>query len=671
MSTASRHHNISRHAVQMILALALAIAVASPALAKKHAAHPPTPPTQTESALKAAEAKEWDEAELHARKSGDTVLVKLVTWMYLQDADARAPFAAITAFIRANPDWPQQARLHLRAEQSLRYSEVPDAVLGKWLEANPPVSGTGKIALAELMMRRGASLSDGKVQFLIRDAWRNGDFEEAEEERLLGAYKDVLRSQDHISRVDYLLWEDHMQAAQRVLDLLPEDQRQLMRARLALEEDAGDVDFYIAHVPRALLSDPGLILARAQWRANKGDTEGARDLLLSAPVPVPYPQKWWKLRDSLIREAIGRRDYKMARKLLANHGQTGGPEYADALWLSGWLSLEFLQDPQDAYLQFYHMFDAVKHAMSKSRAAYWAGRAAEGAGDAEAARGWYVTAASYPTTFYGQLAYAALYEGQPLRLPVEPVISKEERAQFKKSDMVHAIGLAARAHASDLATALLHHMIDEAPDSTQASLAASVGDEIKSALLSVRGAKRANQRGIMLVKTGYPTLKISSTLDIEPALALAITRQESEFDPNAKSKSGALGMMQLLPRTAKEIARKTGVRYSESRLREPAYNMQLASNYLLRLIKGYDGSYVMAVAAYNAGPGNVRGWISDFGSPHSGLEGAIDWIEMIPFIETRNYVQRVIENLEIYRHLLSKGGHRPPLSIEEDLKRAS
>lgn len=618
-------------------------------------------------ALRFAERKEWSNALGHARREGGA-LKTLITWMYVQDQDSRASFHEITGFIKSNPDWPQQQRLKLRAEQSLRFSDVSPRELKQWFDENPPISGIGRIRLAEMMLKEGASLSDDKVQFMIRDGWRNGDFEEVEEIRIVAVYNDILRPQDHLTRTDRLLWEEKTKAAERMLPYLKEGEKLLARARIALINNNSDAGFHVSRVPASFSKDPGLMHARMIWRARRGDAEGVREILFSAPTPVPYPERWWRQREVQVREAIDNKQYSLARKLLKNHGQVDGAEFAEATWLSGWLSLEFLKDPQDAYLQFYKMFDAVKFPVSRARAAYWAARAAEKANDRSAASSWYNTASSYPTTFYGQLAIAKTKGGDAmLSLPSDPSLSNSERSSFASRSIVRAVKIAIDEGKNDLASNLLYNVIDEAESDAQAHMAAAVASDIGSKLLSVRAAKRAAQRNVVLVELAYPTLKLNDGLPIEKPLALAITRQESEFDPRAKSRANAMGMMQLLAGTAKETARKAGVAYSAGRLYEPDYNILLGSHYLGRLINAYDGSYVMAIAAYNAGPGNVRKWVAQFGQPDGTLEGTINWIEKIPFTETRNYVMRVMENLQVYRARLNGG--RAPLKINEDMRR--
>lgn len=616
-----------------------------------------------------AERKHWDAALVGAKASGNSALMTLITWQYLLDPDSGASFHEITEFIRRKPDWPRQDRLRLRAEQSLRFSNTPDEEVKRWFEANPPVSGAGKIRLAEIALNEGAPENSGKVSELLREGWRDGDFDESEERRILASHGRALREEDHIRRADRLIWDEKFTAAARMLDYLPDGKRALVRARIALLNDAPDAPGALARVPQSLRSDPGLLYSRLMWRARREDDAGVREVLLAAPNPVPYPEKWWKIRERQVREAIDAENYSLARKLLANHGQTGGAALADAVWLSGWLSLEFLGNARDAHAQFSGMYNDVKFPVSRARAAYWAGRAAEKAGDRENARGWYAAAEAYPTTFYGQMAAGRLNAGKPLKFPAETTVSNEERRRFKNDEITRAIRLAAEAHAVDVATVLLHHQIDNAKGPGQAALAAELSSDVHSVMFGVRTAKRAlQQNNVVLYQAGYPRLKLPSGLPVEPALVHAVTRQESEFDASARSRAGALGLMQLLPGTAKEVAQKADLSYSASRLYDPHYNIRLGSLYLNRLISGYEGSYVLAIASYNAGPGRVRQWVKQFGSPGSTPEEVINWIEKIPYVETRNYVQRVMENLQVYRQLL---GSEENIILAYDLTRGN
>lgn len=614
-----------------------------------------------EEALAFALRKRWPEALAASHTGGDAALSRLISWQAMLDPDSGATFQNITGFIREHPDWPAQARLKVRAELALRDTPAADDAVMAWFEANPPVTGVGKVKFAEALMRAGASPTEERVRFLLRDAWRNGDFGEEEEKRLLTEYGALMREQDHVARADRLLWDDKLKAAERMLPLLPAAEQAVAQARIALMENAKNAGALVAQVTKSAQAHPGLLFARLQWRAARNDDDGVREALLAAPVLVPYPEKWWKPREMAVRRAIDEKKYDLARRLLANHAQTEGQELADALWLSGWLHLEFLRKPHEALVFFDRMYREAKFPVSRARAAYWAGRAAERMEEKDAANAWYVAAAANTTTFYGQLAHARARGKAALTLPQEP------SPRRVGGELAQAAKLALSARAYDTASTLIYHLIDNAKDDAEAAGAARIAAEAKSQVMAVRAAKRAMQRGVVL-GIGYPRLKLPDGIAVEPALALAVARQESEFDPEARSRAGARGLMQLLPATAREVARKAAIGHSETRLTESGHNVRLGALYLGRLIESFDGSYVLAIAAYNAGPARVRGWLAEFGWPGNSPEEAVDWIEKIPFPETRNYVQRVLENLQVYRHLLG-GKTSPSLKLEEDLAR--
>ena len=643
--------------------LTTALTVAAPAA---HAALSEGVLSHARSAFTFAERHDWDNALAHAASSHDKALQKLMTWQFLLDVDSGATFGEITRFIRANPDWPDQKKLCTRAEMTMRDIKPSDSDVIAWFNEHPPVTGFGKTALAEAVAG-SANPSKEKIDYLLRDAWRNGDFDEKGEMVFLAAHGSVLTAEDDFTRIDRLLWEEKVDAAERMLERVPSAQRKMFEARIALQNSKG-VGTALAVVPSEYKENAGLLYDRVRFRVQQGENDDARDLLMHMPAHLPYPEKWWKLREAQVRRAIDEGKYDQAQKLLDGYEQLSGNELADASWLKGWLSLDFLKKPAEARTAFQSMYENVKFPVSKSRAGYWAARAASASGDEQGAKTWYANAAAFPTTFYGQMAAFKLSGKAPLVMPQAPAISTAEKKKFENSDMARAVEIASELNQNALATKLLALTIDGTDDDKIIVAAAGFAKDLGKPNLSVRVAKKAMQQNIILVDAGYPRPKIPEDLAVEDALALAISRQESEFDPQAKSRAGAVGMMQLLPGTAKEIAKKADVGFKRLRLVEAGYNMTLGSHYLARLINGYDGSYIMGIAAYNAGPGNVRNWKAEFGAPDKSVDGAVDWIEKIPFYETRNYVQRVLENLQIYRQL-EAGSKDQPLMIGEDLLR--
>lgn len=617
------------------------------------------------SAFTYAERGDWNNALAHAKASGDAALVKLVTWQYVMDADSMAPFAEITRFIDDNPHWPEQKKLRLRAEQSLRDDTVPDHDILAWFNGETPVTGIGRIALAEAW-RRGRMADGARISELLREAWRGGDFDEAQEKNILAAHGRLLTAADHIARLDRLLWEEKTAPAKRMLPLVPEAHEKMFKARIALISDSRLASMQLALVPSSLKNDPGLVYDRMRYRARRKDDRGVRDMLAAAPASPPYPEKWWRYREMQVREFIAARRYGDALKLLAAHGQVQGTGLADALWLQGWIRCEFQDSCRPAYDDFAALYEKVRYPVSRARAAYWAGRAAYRSGDQANAAAWYARAGAYATTFYGQLGLLKSGAAAPLELAPPPPVSESDRSDFERNDAVKAVRLALKFDQTAIAGRLVNAMIDSGESDAQMAQLADLGIGGGHAFLSVRAAKKALQQNVVLLRSGYPLPSTPKT-GLERPLTLAITRQESEFDPRARSPSGALGMMQLLPSTAKEVAKKNAIAYAAERLYEPAYNMTLGSLYLKRLIDSYDGSYVLAIGAYNAGPGNVRKWVQSFGTPENDMDRAVNWIETVPFAETRNYIQRVLENLQVYRAV--EGGSAEPLQLGADLKR--
>lgn len=619
------------------------------------------------SAFEFAARKEWPNALQEARLANNKALEKLIEWQSLLDPESGAGFLDISEFIMANPNWPDIKKLRVRAEMALREVAVSDDTVLLWFADEPPVTGYGKLALADALSRQ-TPMPKEKVDTLVREAWIGGDFDESQEKELREKYGSLLGKDEHIARADRLLWEEKTHPAKRMLPLVPASYRTLYEARIALINDKKTAALYVGKVDGKLRKDPGLTYDRMRYRARRDDASGVREMLLAAPAEVPFPEKWWRHRESQVRKAIGEGNYKAAQKLLKHHGQTEGVNQADAIWLSGWLELEFLKQPKKAYDIFYRMYDSVRYAQSRSRAAYWTARAAEKSGDKETASNWYNTAAAYPMTFYGQLASTILNGAAPLHIPAQPKINDAARQKFESSDIAQAVQICIELDNMPLANKLISFLVENASDKEQAALAAELGVRDGYPYLGVRGAKKALQNNMVLIDTGYPTPSTPVDIPIERPLALAIIRQESEFDPGAKSPANALGYMQLLPSTAKEMAGKLEMGWSVGSLYDTEYNMTLGSYYLSRLINSYNGSYVMAIAAYNAGGGNVRNWVKDFGTPGNSVDGAVNWIETIPFAETRNYVQRVLENLQVYRHIESDG-KTPKLLLDEDLIR--
>ncbi len=622
-----------------------------------------------------ADKEKWQEVEYHARVSREPALKLLAGWMEYRSRGSGARFEDITAFIAAHPDWPDNDLLRQRAEEAIT-PLTPVSSIVRWFLHNPPVTGDGlkALALAEknLDAQDKGRYSEKEVNVLLRRAWVQANFGEKEEAEFLAEYGHLLSQDDIHARIDQLLWQRKLDQAGRILALASAGQRRLFNARIAFIKNSKQAESALSAVPKPLYNDAGLLYDRIAWHNRKGEDEKVAKLLASAPPSPPYPHKWWELKNDRIRVLIREQNYQEAYHLAAHHGTEKGEDFAEAEWLSGWLALSFLQQPDIAYKHFYRLYHGVNFPVSLARGAYWAGRAAEKRGDKEVANNWYKAAARHPDSFYGQLAALKLSKSQHLPLPAIPVVTANDKRAYARNLLVRAAYIAGNANRYDLVKKLLKSAVAQARTPGEIRLITETGLALRRQYIAVETAKYAARKGTLVTSTSYPLFAAMPPLPLEQALALAVIRQESSFDQHAESPAGAKGLMQLMPATARGVARELRLHYAENLLKsDHKYNIRLGSYYLSKLIDNFSGSYVLAIASYNGGQGNVRKWLRQYGDPReaSTPEEVVDWIEMVPFSETRNYVQRVLENTQIYRQILHKGGAMPSLWLEKDLLR--
>ena len=607
---------------------------------------------QYKAAFKAAQAHQWQTAEKLADQAKDPLPAKALSWLRFSTTDSGAAFSAIDHFLRTNPDWPQQTMLRRQAELAMKEVLSDDAAIA-WFKRNPPLTPTGAIRYAKALLAKGRK---AEATAFVRRVWREFDMDRHEERNFRRAFHKLLRSEDHAARLDRLIWDQRVGSARRQMHRVGRDQQYLAQARLMLMRRVGGVDNAIARVPVKLQTDPGLIYERLRWRRRKGFSDGAIELLHDPPKELDHPAKWWAERGILARRALRDGNVTLAYRLARDHRQTGGAPFAEAEWLAGWIALRYLGDSEVARMHFTRLYNNVRYPISRARGAYWIARAIEadrnnaGENHLADAAAWYKTAAEYTTTFYGQLAADRL---RAARNPVPPPEPKPTAAQVKAFEQLELVRVTRMLDAlgqDDIVDRFVSRLSDSAKTPEEWTLVARLATDIGRSDLAIKVAKRAIKQGVVLTVDGYPKLELRRELPVEPALIHAVIRQESAFDATAVSGAGARGLMQLMPSTAKLMARQLRVRYSKSKLiSDPLHNLSLGSAYLEHLRENYDGSLILTLAAYNAGPGNVQRWLRENGDPRnfSPLD-AIDWIESIPLPETRNYVQRVLENLTVY-----------------------
>ncbi len=587
-------------------------------------------------------------ARSFADKVRDPLASKILRWLDMTKPGSRASFEQTAEFLGTNPDWPYQNDIQRLAETKMP-ADLPDDEVIAWFGLYPALSPEGTSAHADALLRGGRT---AEAVALIRRSWVELDFTRDQERDYRKRFNEHLRVEDEWARLDRLLWDRQRYAAQRQAKRLGGGYPALADARLRLAFRNGAVDNAINRVPRDLKTDPGLIYERANWRRRKGRTDGVLELMAGLPETLPQPERWWALREWSARRALETGDATRAYELASRHGLESGLGFAEGEWLAGWIALRRLDRPRDAYLHFAKMFDGVNSPLSKSRAAYWAGEAALAIDKPDYANRWHLNAAVYNTTFYGQLATQRL--GKPLQVPSAPFPEPgtSVRQDFESRDLVRIIRLLGRMDEHRLQKIFFIRLRAAAATPSDFALAARLAEQVGRPDLAIRIAKSARHEGVILPNSLYPTIPLSGQSP-EVSLVLSVIRQESAFYTNAVSGAGARGLMQLMPRTARNVARSMKLPYSSSDLTaDPDYNLRLGRAYLSRLVERFEGSYILALAAYNAGPTRAQRWMKANGDPRDPAVDPVDWIEAIPFSETRNYVQRILEGLAIYRQML-------------------
>ena len=622
---------------------------------------------QTVKALRLIDKNKWKEAQELVAESKDPLTAKIYHWLLLTNTDKgewnNQLFISLSQFIRHNPQWPRVEKMKKTAEEVMPDTLSNDEVIA-WYEDFPPQSFKAMRRYMDALIINGKR--DQAKEMLAR-WWASSEISRSQQKQIVRDYKTYLTLDAHKKRCDTLLYKGEYGNALAIADLLGNGWPQIARARMALAKNkSSGLGRLIDAVPESLQNDPGLLYERLRWRRKRNLDKGALEILYKAPpaeqVQDEYKERWWKERHIMIRRLLEKGQYQQAYELAAAHIQNDGFAYAQAQWLAGWLALRLIHSPTEAYERFTAFYAKVETPVSKSRAAYWAGRSAEDMGQSVMAQDWYKKAAEFKMTYYGQMAGAALSQENQLPQRRLPHLSSSQKEAYKRSELVQASDIFLDAGWFDISEDFLEAFLkkDETPKAYR--FAAEHAAKKGGSHIAVKVAKEAMKKGLFLTKQAYPTItnQLKNISYTEWALIHALVRQESMFDIDARSSAGARGLMQLMPATAYHISKSARVPYRKKWLTsKPEYNITLGSYYISQLIDKYDGSYPLAIAAYNAGPRRVNKWLIQFGDPRKGEVDLIDWIELIPIYETRNYVQRVMEGLYIYR-LRLKHIQKPP-----------
>jgi soluble lytic murein transglycosylase len=603
----------------------------------------------------------------------DPIARKLIDWVILRNDDSNSNFADYASFIVANPQWPSIVTLRRKAEAVAWQDRVDPAKVKSFFAQWPPLSAKGRLAYARALLALGDST---RAASLIRNVWRNDSMSQETERRVAEAFGDVLTRADDKARMDRRLYErDDTEAGLRAAQRLGGHQPAIAKARIAARKK--DISkAALDSVPTQARDDIGYIFARLQVLRRSNKLAQAVELLHRIPRPLDQSHDldaWWIQRRVLARELLDVGDAKSAY-LVARDATSPTSDYyrAEHQFLAGWIALRFLHDPATAYGHFKHIADGSDNPITRARAAYWLGRAAQALNRTQEAQAHYQEAARYPTAYYGQIARAKAGLGELTLRPL-PALTVEQRASVTRADVVRAAELLYVADARDLAWTVMADLGDKSDDSGVLVILAELAAKYRDARGMLLLGRLALARGYTLDHAAFPTIGVPDykpiTSPVEPAIVYSIVRQESWFNPKTVSSANALGLMQVTPDAGRYIAKKYKVKFDKNRLlKDMAYNVQFGAAEIGDNIREYRGSYILAFAAYNAGRGRVKEWISRFGDPRSPGVDPIDWVERIPFSETRNYVQRVMENVQVYR---IRFGGSPRLLIEADLRRGS
>lgn len=674
--------SLLRHFAHALLAFAGFAAIAVAATPPTPRLKPPPKPAQLQEAASAAAVRrafdaaangQWSivRSEMGRAEGGARDLIR---WRYVSDPASGASWSEMERGLRDFRGFPLMGDLRERVESRIDESALSPAQRAAWLEASGPVSGEGKAELARAYYASGQTVEGDRM---LKDAWRNHALSAGMQQSLLAERGDRLSPEDYAERVDMLLWLDQRSQARALLARLSAGHMALAEARLRLREGAKNVEAAIAAVPGDLRDHPGLAFERASFRRRTGQDEASCELIANidgARAHAAGRDRLWREKRRCAGAAMRVGDGPRAYRISANHGLTAGEGFAQAEFFSGWLALRKLRDPERAMRHFETLDRGVGTPVSKARALYWRGEAARAKGDGGAANGFYQEAAKLPTAFFGQLAATKVASPAMMSLGGAVAITPSERAAFEERPQVRAMHLLAAIGDTKTFQLFAFALDDQLTTPADHELLAQFARARLSPEVAIRSAKAGLRRGVIAPDGAYPLMDIPQAaardIGLEPAMVLAIMRQESEFNQAAISPAGARGLMQLMPATARIVAQQTGRQYNLRWLiDDPDYNITLGGRYLQGLIDQWNGSYILAIASYNAGPGRAREWINLYGDPRSPGVDPIDWLESIPFEETRNYVQRVLENVQIYRYRLA--GQPVPLMIDRDLRRGS
>ncbi|MCK9915100.1 lytic transglycosylase domain-containing protein [Microbacteriaceae bacterium K1510] len=613
------------------------------------------------------------DADAFARQLSDPVARKLAEWMILRSDNTKPSFQRYAAFVEANPAWPHAALFRRRAENALWNDKLDDNTVRAFFARSKPTTAKGRYMLARALLAQGDR--DGAAA-LVRYAWRYEDCSTDVEGKVLDTFGGLLTRADHKIRMDQRFYDDDVEAGMRAAERLGGNELLIAKARAAVIKRATNAKALLDNVPSSARGDAGYLFSRAQWLRKNDQPEEAARAILAAPrdrESVVDSDQWWVERRLVVRKLLDEQDAQTAYRVARDAAPPQKANYrVDQHFTAGWIALRYLHDPATAAQHFARIMQGTDNPHALARGGYWQGRAAEAMGQRAQAKTFYEAAAVHSATYYGQLARARLgLSDIGLRGP--PNFTTQDRSVLGNLEVVRAAEILYALDERDMLASIYAELGDSATDVAGLAALGELAAKHRDGRAMLLLGKGALGRGLPLDYYAYPVVGLPHYTPIAPAIddavAYSIARQESHFNQKVVSIANAMGLMQVTPAAAQDTAKRFKVAYNKARLLTDAtYNVQMGAAELSMLLSQYNGSYIMTFAGYNAGRGRVRQWVAAYGDPRDPRIDPVDWVERIPIAETRNYVQRIMENLQVYR---ARFGGSSKLVIEADLKRGN
>lgn len=598
--------------------------------------------------IRAARNGQWTKARDLAASTRQPLAGAIYSWLVYDENRDSVEFGKLSKFLADHPDWPHRSAMRLAAEKVLP-DTLSNARVLSFFKEDLPRTGPGMRRYLDALLE---AKKDAKAKSALEGWWRRTPLPAPEQAEFIERYGRLISRNSHRIRVDCLLDTRSYTAARALGGHVGKGYGAVIEARIAIAEGKRGINALIDRIPKAYRYDPGLDYDRLVYRRMAEDNVRAMSILRREPAAdkLSDPALWWRERHIIARRLIEEGSYRKAYDLVKGRGGATPETKAEAEWLSGWLAFKFLKRPAEAFVHFETLYNETTSPISRARAAYWAGLASRDLGRKDSAARWFKVAAVYQTTFYGQMAAGSLAPDQLPPLPSDPVADVAAKGAFGHDDLVQAAKFFDAAGWHDRTALFLSAIADRSRTPQDFWLAADLAFHLGHVDGAVKIARKAAMQGVVLSEYAYPTqIARMRGVDMEWALVHALIRQESGFDSDARSPAGALGLMQLMPATAREVARREGLSHETGWLVRPDHNIRLGTAYFKTLLDRFDGSYALALAGYNAGPARVDRWITEFGDPRDGSMDLAGWVERIPISETRNYVQRVLEGVYVYR----------------------